>query len=257
MKYLFYFFLSVCLFIEDIKAQNAVEVHYTQSITQHSIVTQPGILYYRDGQSMYIHSKGAKGNVMQNLDGTPWEGKDINAPFMSWHQDTIGAVFYKDYSKKKLHFRDFFNSTAYISGENFPTFTWNILRDVKKIGGYTCYKATTRFRGRHYTAWFTMDIPIQDGPWKFWGLPGLILEVSDSLNQVKFTAQSIIYPSKAIVKFEPPQNGKIVDLATYRKVGDVEYEKWRRANQAKDHGRGVQMSFSRKKVDNIEKEYEK
>lgn len=257
MKHLLFFFLSLCVFNEYSKAQNSVEVHYMQSITQHSIVTQPAVLYYKDGQSMYIHSKGPKGSIMQNLDGTPWKGNDVNTPFMHWYQDTIGAVFYKDYSKKKLHFREFFYSSPHISGEDFPTFTWNVSRDIKKIGGYTCYKATTRFRGRDYTAWFTMDIPIQDGPWKFWGLPGLILEVSDSLNQVKFTAQSIIYPSKTNIKFEPPHDGKIVDFATYKKVDDVEYEKWRRANQSKDYGRGLQMSFSRVKVYNIEKEYEK
>ena len=257
MKHLLIFSLLLGLFTEYSKAQNSVEVHYIQSITLHSIVTQPAVLYYKDGQSMYIHSKGLKGSVMQNLDGSPWEGKDINTPFMSWYQDTIGAVFYKDYSKKKLHFREFFYSSPYISGEDFPTFTWNLSRDNKKIGGYNCYKATAHFRGRDYIAWFTMDIPVQDGPWKFWGLPGLILEVYDSLGQIKFIAQSIIYPSKSNIKFVPPQNGKIVDLVTYRKVDDVEYEKWRRANQSKDPGRGIQMSFSRKKVDNIEIEYEK
>lgn len=257
MKYLLTFLLSSCIFTEYSKAQNSVEVHYVQSITQYTTVTQPAVLYYKDGQSMYIHSKGLKGSVMKNLDGTPWEGKDINTPFMTWFQDSTGAVFYKDYSKKKLHFREFFYSSPYISGEDFPTFTWNVSRDIKKIGGYTCYKATTRFRGRDYTAWFTTDIPIQDGPWKFWGLPGLILEVSDSLGQIKFTAQSIIYPSKTNIKFEPPQNGKIVDFETYRKVDDVEYEKFQRYNQSKDYGRGVQMTFSRKKPANIEKEYEK
>lgn len=45
---------------------------------------------------------------------------------------------------------------------------------------YKCHKALTSFRGRDYVAWFTLDIPISNGPWKFGGLPGLILQVSDS-----------------------------------------------------------------------------
>lgn len=40
-------------------------------------------------------------------------------------------------------------------------------------------KATCTFRGREYTAWFCVDIPISNGPWKFGGLPGLILKVYD------------------------------------------------------------------------------
>jgi len=54
------------------------------------------------------------------------------------------------------------------------------LEDTLTVAGYLCQKATCRFRGRNYTAWFAMDIPIQNGPWKFGGLPGLILKAYDS-----------------------------------------------------------------------------
>lgn len=52
-------------------------------------------------------------------------------------------------------------------------------------------KATTVFRGRTYEAWFTPDIPVSDGPWKFSGLPGLILEVHDSKNHYVFSCIGI------------------------------------------------------------------
>ena len=56
---------------------------------------------------------------------------------------------------------------------------WKILQDKQKIGEYNAQKATTSFGGREWTAWFSTDIPFQDGPYKFYGLPGLIVKLED------------------------------------------------------------------------------
>jgi len=60
-----------------------------------------------------------------------------------------------------------------------PKFDWKILNDKAKIGEYNTQKATTEFGGRKWTAWFTADLPFQDGPYKFSGLPGLIVKIED------------------------------------------------------------------------------
>lgn len=56
---------------------------------------------------------------------------------------------------------------------------WTILPETKSIEGFKAQKATAHFGGRNWTAWFTNDIQIQDGPYKFCGLPGLILHIED------------------------------------------------------------------------------
>ncbi|MDV3936918.1 GLPGLI family protein [Elizabethkingia anophelis] len=56
---------------------------------------------------------------------------------------------------------------------------WTILPETKSIEGFKAQKATTQFGGRNWIAWFTNDIQIQDGPYKFCGLPGLILNIED------------------------------------------------------------------------------
>ena len=71
--------------------------------------------------------------------------------------------------------------------EALPDFKWQIQSETKKILNYTCQKALGEFRGRKYIAWFTSDIPLSDGPWKFGGLPGLILEVQDAEAYFVFT----------------------------------------------------------------------
>ncbi len=61
-------------------------------------------------------------------------------------------------------------------------FNWKIDAQKEKIGAYNAQKATTEYGGRKWTAWFTADIPLQDGPFKFHGLPGLIVKVTDDGN---------------------------------------------------------------------------
>jgi GLPGLI family protein len=70
-------------------------------------------------------------------------------------------------------------------------FNWKLENETKKIKDYTVQKAITSFAGRNYIAWFTIEIPISDGPYKFSGLPGLILEISDLDNHYKYELLSL------------------------------------------------------------------
>ncbi|MBD5308823.1 MAG: GLPGLI family protein [Bacteroides sp.] len=68
---------------------------------------------------------------------------------------------------------------------------WEILDETKDIMGYECIAAKCRFRGREWTAWFTPEIPVKEGPWKLYGLPGLILEAYDTHHDYSFTATGL------------------------------------------------------------------
>lgn len=63
---------------------------------------------------------------------------------------------------------------------------WILLPDKKVFQNYTLQKATTKFGGRNWIAWFANEIPFQEGPYKFQGLPGLIVELSDDKNNFGF-----------------------------------------------------------------------
>lgn len=64
---------------------------------------------------------------------------------------------------------------------------WELINETKVSFGYTLYKAKTRFRGRIWEAWYCSKIPINDGPFKFSGLPGMIFEISDTRNHHRFS----------------------------------------------------------------------
>lgn len=70
-------------------------------------------------------------------------------------------------------------------------FDWNLHGDTATISGYLCQKATVTFGNRSWVAWFTQDIPVSDGPYKFYGLPGLIVSVYDEDDFFKFEMLSI------------------------------------------------------------------
>ena len=64
---------------------------------------------------------------------------------------------------------------------------WNLDNETKTIGGYNVQKATAKFGGRNWTAWFTKDISLNEGPYKFRGLPGMIFEIYDDKDNFKFS----------------------------------------------------------------------
>ncbi len=63
---------------------------------------------------------------------------------------------------------------------------WNLSSDTKKVSGYNLQKATTTFGGRNWTAWFNTELNLNEGPYKFRGLPGLIFEISEDKGNFSF-----------------------------------------------------------------------
>jgi GLPGLI family protein len=76
--------------------------------------------------------------------------------------------------------------TSYLIEEEAPKINWKISKDTASFSGVKCQKATARFKGRNWIAWFAPDLAFQSGPWKLNGLPGLIIEAHDDKNEVKF-----------------------------------------------------------------------
>jgi len=105
---------------------------------------------------------------------------------------------FKNYPEGNITTTDRIAMNAYRYEEPYEFPEWEILPDTKSILGYNCQKATTTFRCRDYVAWFTMDIPISNGPWKFAGLPGLILNVADTQNHYVFECSGIEMPKEKL-----------------------------------------------------------
>lgn len=91
----------------------------------------------------------------------------------------------KNIPEQKVYYYDRVLAKQIYYQEDRPV-KWEIYNDVEKQNGYQAQKATTKFGGRIWTAWFTKDINISDGPYKFSGLPGLIVKLEDDKGDYKF-----------------------------------------------------------------------
>lgn len=106
---------------------------------------------------------------------------------------------YKNYPDEKLSFIEHIPSTTFKYEEDLSVFNWQLTTDTSSILGYKAQKATCDFGGRSWVAWFSSEIPFSDGPYKFNGLPGLIMKVFDTRNHYVFEIMSIEKPEKELM----------------------------------------------------------
>ncbi|MDD1539899.1 GLPGLI family protein [Riemerella anatipestifer] len=106
---------------------------------------------------------------------------------------------------KIFHLRPIDNDFMKYEEKEFPK--WDIKDNIRQIDSLKAFKAEGSYRGREYIAWFTTDIPIAEGPFKFKNLPGLILELrskdgdySITLNGIERNEEEIDFPEAILIK---------------------------------------------------------
>ena len=100
-------------------------------------------------------------------------------------------VVLKNYPKEKMTVTDEITPEDYIYEENKADRKWALQDGTLTVCGYVCNKAVASLGGREWTVWYAPEITISDGPWKLYGLPGLILKASDGTGTHVFEAIAI------------------------------------------------------------------
>lgn len=203
--------LSVRYRFSHIKDTTKPEVVYTENMQLFVAAT---ISMYKSADKEMIDSIN-KAAMMQQF--KEQEGTTSFKIDMSGSRTASSTVYYKSETTKTLSVLQNLGQKYLIESE-LPSINWVVTSDTKTIQNYTCQKATTTFKGRHYVAWFCADLPYSSGPWKLGGLPGLILEAYDPNGTVKFlfdaitkVSQPIELPKRA-VKISPTEYNKLLDL---------------------------------------------
>ena len=99
---------------------------------------------------------------------------------------------FKNFIEKKINSIERVSMKPFYVKDTMNIFDWKIDTSKREILGYKCQKAKTHFRGREYIAYFTLEIPYPTGPWKFYGLPGVILSVESTDKVFKMNANQIV-----------------------------------------------------------------
>ena len=122
------------------------------------------------------------------------------------YQDLLsndGAYYYLDYPEKgRVLVRTEVNGKGVAYEEEREAIAWEFRDSVITVLGFECHLAEADFRGRHWLAWYTLEVPVSQGPWMLWGLPGLICEAYDDQRHYCYTLVSLTPdPAREIVLF--------------------------------------------------------
>ncbi|QTV04891.1 GLPGLI family protein [Faecalibacter bovis] len=140
------------------------------------------LLLYSHDKSIFIPENLYKVDSIMNL-GT------ANFSMIS----SLPKSNYKFHIKKDENRITYFDRiyTTNIYYEQRINFDWEITDETLNLNGYLAKKAITNFGGRKWIAWYTEEIPVSDGPYKFYGLPGLIIKIRDENNNFNFELISL------------------------------------------------------------------
>ena len=132
-------------------------------------------------------------------------------------------------------------SASFKYEEKADAFNWEITEETAVIDGYMAQKANCDFGGRRWEAWFTPEIPYSEGPYKFCGLPGLILNIADTDGHYVFELLSIEAPEPGtMVEFLDRDDYVVSTKKEFFKVFDDNQKNI--INAVKDNGGDAQMS---------------
>ena len=186
----------------------------------------------------------------------------------SWGRSNGQGSIYKNTKDKKMIEDVEQFSKRFLVVEEMEDSQWELGTETKKIGQYTCYKATLvkedtnidwgsifSRRGNKkkdstnteekkpakkmltITAWYSPQIPVSTGPDKYYGLPGLILELNAGRTTMLCT--EVIISSKEVLEIDEPKKGKEVSRDEYNEIVKVKTEELKERFQSRgSRGRG-------------------
>lgn len=202
------------------------------------------VLHFNKSESLWKEVESLGGPVTPSSSG-------ISVSFGGGNRELYKNTKDKTFAESKSLF-----GKPFLVQDGLKESDWKLESDTKQIGQYTCYKATFTREVEHrtfssvnsddenkneenvekkiqtVTAWYTPQIPVNHGPENYWGLPGLILEVSNG-NRVMICSKVVINP-KEVIEIVAPTKGKKVNSEEYK---ELMMEKMEEMNKMYEGGR--------------------
>ncbi|WPR73225.1 GLPGLI family protein [Flavobacterium sp. NG2] len=210
----------------------------------------------------------------EKLETPGQDGGGGRARMMSSMMGTGGA-YYKNVKQKTYTIDKEFMGKQFLVKDSLPKLQWKMEGETRLIGGYNCFKATAVLsvteldfnalrpksdeekkkeeqeakekktnlfdnlmvpKEAVITAWYTPEIPVNQGPDKYWGLPGLILEINDG-KTVILCSKIVLNPKEKTV-IKPSTSGKVVSQKEYDEIVVKKTKEFMESNQRPGGGRG-------------------
>lgn len=190
-----------------------------------------------------------------------------------------GGTYYKNVKEKSYTVDKEFMGKEFLVKDSLPNLKWKMEGETRMIGGYNCFKATavrpaskTDFRNLRprredaaatkpadtdkktslldaldmpketvITAWYTPEIPVNQGPENYWGLPGLILEVNDGKTVI--LCSKVVLNPKVKTEIKAPTKGKVTTQKEFDETVVKKMEEFRDMNQVRGRNGGMRTRF--------------
>lgn len=167
-----------------------------------------------------------------------------------------GGTLYKNISSTQMLEQIEFFGKLFLISDSLHQYQWELHKETKSIGNYTCHKATAQKVNKRIrietsdaeakdtifsdtvqlTAWYTMQIPVSNGPSKYGGLPGLIMELNDG-NTTILCTKVVLNPADE-VQIEKPEKGEEVSREEYQEITAKKLQEMRKMYRGSGDRRG-------------------
>lgn len=176
---------------------------------------------------------------VEQLQQGGFPGMDIFGTVMG-----TGGIFYKQVKDSRETRQLEFFGKQFLIKDSLESFDWKLGKESKTIGSYTCFKATAEIEVVEksintnadteeveeneekkmvtLTAWYTPQIPVNQGPDEYWGLPGLIMEVNNG--STVYLCSQVVLNLKEKVEIKEPANGEEVTKEEFKEIATKKLE---------------------------------
>lgn len=241
--------LLLCYF--NAYAQSNYQINYDIYYDTNFPMVREAQLYVNSGEdkSVFVEMFGTE-KPFPNRESDDTSGSSV----AKRKRENPNNYYVVDNAKKKFYFVEDFFAELYKVNDNYFTHQWKVdYKKYKDIDGLKCYYAEVMFRGHKWEAWFTTEIPLPYGPWKLYGLPGLILEAKNESGRYHFVATKISAVKK---RFELPDFSQLKEV-TLKQLLAIEEEKMDNLINLLGSDRDVEVTReSTPKTDLMEYDYE-
>ena len=255
------FFLCFEMNFVAAKAQNTYTFIYKEVLSSNE--TYFYRLVFNQNSSLYLSNRSFEKKTVLKLESP----KSVNDTLSNASDEKLNELLYKpSFNLRKLYFdeegnvlyKNFRDSiildrtivssseSLLITEPKLPKMNWMLIDSSKKIANFVCQKAITTFRGRKYEAWYTLEIPISNGPWKFHGLPGLIIRANTIDNKFVYEFVTVEKSETNNYPIKEPKLGRKVSIIDLAKETEKIHEEQDRKSMVDYAQRGLSMKVSTK-----------
>lgn len=173
-----------------VQSQEAIDTAIFRAVYEHSYKTNPEQIEFNKTDLMYLdigretskfYSRHTyiRDSIAKHELSKEVSAFEVNNKIKGLPRGTSSVIYYLDREGNRREYTGL--SLMFIFYDEIAVMPkWKIENSTKVIDGFKCHKATTSYLGREWIVYYSPEIPIHYGPWKLWGLPGLILEATDS-----------------------------------------------------------------------------